>query len=157
MSWWRHTYHLIWATWSRSPFLLPTLQPDLYAFLATKLLENDCQPFAVNGMEDHVHVVLSIPPKIAVATVAKRIKGASSRYLNLKYPAAQGKFAWQEGYGSLTVGKSHRSFAVAYVEQQKEHHQRHSTNQWLEYAGESEESGDVRERPAPYFSDPWPF
>jgi len=87
--------------------------------------------YAINGWTDHVHLLIAIPPKHAVADVVKRLKGSSSHYLNhaggLSY-----EFAWQRGYGALTLGERQRPKAEAYVRDQKDHHEQHTANAWLE-------------------------
>jgi hypothetical protein len=76
-------------------------------------------------------IVVAIPPKHAVAYVVKRLKGASSHHLNhagsLDY-----HFAWQPGYGALTLGENQRPKAEAYVAHQKAHHADQTANAWLE-------------------------
>jgi putative transposase len=92
----------------------------------------------VNGWYDHVHLVVAIPPKHAVADVVKRLKGASSHDLNhgarLDY-----EFAWQRGYGALSLGERQRPQAEAYVQNQKQHHAQQTTNSWLEHYTELDE------------------
>jgi hypothetical protein len=83
-------------------------------------------------------MIVSIPPKHSVADVVKRLKGASSHYLNhgggLDY-----QFAWQRGYGALSLGERQRSDAETYVHNQKQHHTKQTTNSWLEHCAEFDE------------------
>jgi hypothetical protein len=87
--------------------------------------------YAINGWSDHLHLVVASPPKHAPADIVKRLKGASSHYLNhgggLDY-----EFAWQRGYGALSLGEGQRPKAIAYVQDQKTHHEQQSANSWLE-------------------------
>jgi len=114
-------------------------------------------------------MVVSIPPKLAVAEVVKRLKGASSHYLNHE-AAIDVAFAWQRGYGALSFGERQRPIAKAYVAKQKQHHEDKTTNAWLERYTELDEgppdtgmapepvSGVVREAAAPYETgDDLPF
>lgn len=82
MPYWRLYYHLIWATKGREPMLQPHLDAQLYPYLAAKAAAAGAIVYAVNGWIDHVHMVLAIPPSIAVADIVQRVKGASSHYLN---------------------------------------------------------------------------
>jgi hypothetical protein len=63
-------------------------------------------------------------------------------------------FAWQRGYGALSVGERQRPIAEAYVADQKGHHQRHTTNLWLGRDAELDEGppdiGIARERQVAY-------
>jgi REP-associated tyrosine transposase len=83
-------------------------------------------------------MVVAIPPKYAVADIVKRLKGASSHYLNNDMRMVE-NFAWQRGYGALSVGERQRSIAEAYVLNQKQHHAQQMTNAWLEQADDLDE------------------
>ena len=72
-------------------------------------------------MEDHVHIVVSIPPKIAVADCVRHLKGASAYAIN-RMDGSDGQFKWQAGYGALTVGEKSLETVMEYTARQKEHH-----------------------------------
>ena len=98
---------------------------------------------ALSGWRDHIHLVGSIPPKHAVAYIVRRLKGASSHDLN-QSGMIDFQFAWQRGYGALTLGETQRSKAEAYVHHQKTQHDVQTANAWLErYAEHDEGPGDV--------------
>lgn len=133
MPFWRTYYHLIWATKRRLPLIQPEIEPRLFAYLTNKAVELGIVVYAIGGWFDHVHMVVAIPPKLAVATAVKRLKGASSHFVNQSLGSADA-FGWQRGYGVLTLGESQRARAEAYVRDQKRHHQEQSANRWLERA-----------------------
>jgi len=141
MAFWRLYYHLVWATRNREHLIQPEIEDRLYAYIVNKAAELGVYVYAINGWYDHIHLVVSIPPKHAVADVVKRLKGSSSHDLNhaggLDY-----EFAWQRGYGALTVGERHRPIAEEYVENQKRHHEQQTTNGWLEYYTQYDEGPD---------------
>lgn len=76
---------------------------------------------AAGNTVDHVHVVVSIPPKIAVADCVKHLKGASAYAIN-HMDGSDGRFKWQEGYGALSISEEALDTAMAYAARQKEHH-----------------------------------
>ena len=78
---------------------------------------------AIGGTEDHIHLVVSIPPKLAVAELVGSVKGSSTHYLNHDLAETLSQFAWQRGYGVLSLGSKQLDDAVAYVANQKAHHQ----------------------------------
>ncbi len=160
MSFWRLFYHLVWATKNRGRLIQPHIEERLYSHLVARADELDVMVLAVNGWYDHVHLVASIPPGLAVADVVMHLKGTSAHYVNdmglLPY-----HFSWQPGYGAMTIGERHRSIAEDYVRKQKEHHAQQTTNRWLEYVDELEDGPDaakasarnearVHEEEAPY-------
>ena len=114
-------YHLVWATKMREPLITPELMPELCRYLRGKGMELGGVVHAVGGIEEHVHVAVSIAPRIAVATYIGQLKGASSHWVthvsSLRLP-----FAWQKGYGVLSFGKRSLPQVVDYVLHQRERH-----------------------------------
>jgi len=131
MSFWRTYYHLVWATKDLSPIITPDNEERLHHYLVQKAAELGIYLYAIGSDRNHAHVVTAIPPKLAVAHAVKHLKGASSYYLNVD----MGKeyFAWQRGYGVLTLGEGQRGKAIHYVKHQKELHAQGKTNAWLEH------------------------
>ena len=70
--------HIVWATWDRLPLITETIKPRLNAAIAEKCRELKCVPLAVGGIADHVHLLVRLHTTVAVATLAKEVKGASS-------------------------------------------------------------------------------
>jgi len=161
MPFWRTYYHLVWATKNWEPFINEEVEAALFQYLNSMAAELGVHVYAINGWSDHIHMVFSVPPKHALAAVVKRLKGSSSHYLNTTGLPAE-PFAWQRGYGVFTVGESQRDRAIAYVENQKEHHGRQTTNAWLERTAEADDppaepkktdERELKEGPAGYDAD----
>lgn len=138
MSFWRLYYHQVWATKGREPLIQPDIEDRLYAYLVRKSAELGVYVYALGGWHDHVHLLVAIPPKLAVAGIVKRLKGASAHYLNHAGGCTYA-FAWQRGYGALTLGERQRPRAEAYIRDQKTHHGQQKTNAWLEQCAEFDE------------------
>ena len=119
-------YHLIWTTYQREPWLIKEVERQVYGTILNKAKELGCIIHAIGGIEDHLHIALTIPAKLAVADVISQFKGASSFYVNHQ-PGANGSFRWQGGYGALTFGDRSMKIIVAYVRNQKEHHRQNTT------------------------------
>ena len=77
---------------------------------------------SVGGFDDHVHLLLSIPPTMTVADAMRIIKSESSRWMH--QTCAQNTFEWQEGYGAFSIGHSQTHAALAYIASQQEHHKK---------------------------------
>ena len=123
MTYWRLHYHLIWATFERQPDLTPESEKLFYGVLYGKAKELGLKIHAAGNVDDHVHIVVSIPPIMSVADCVKHIKGASAFAIN-HAEGSIGRFKWQTGYGALSVGERSLETVMAYAAQQKEHHQR---------------------------------
>jgi REP-associated tyrosine transposase len=146
MPFWRLYYHLVWATKNREQIILPEIEARLYAYIVRRAAEMDVYVYAINGWYDHVHLIATIPPKYAIATVIKRLKGPSAHEFN---QLGENHFVWQRGYGVFSLGERQRPIAEAYVVNQKQHHQQQTTNVWLEHTAEYDEGPDVT-NPAPH-------
>lgn len=76
---------------------------------------------AIGGIEDHIHVLLSIHQTVAVSKAIQLIKGGSSKWVHDEFPQHR-DFQWQEGYGAFSIGVSQVPDTVRYIDRQKEHH-----------------------------------
>jgi putative transposase len=119
-------YHLIWATYQREPFLTEDIERQVYGTILNKAKELDCIVHAIGGIEDHIHIAITIPPKLAVSNVIGQFKGASTYYVNHQ-PQANDTFRWQGGYGALTFGERSMKTVMAYIRNQKQHHRQNTT------------------------------
>ncbi|OIO90588.1 MAG: hypothetical protein AUK03_12680 [Anaerolineae bacterium CG2_30_64_16] len=152
MSFWRTYYHIVWATKNREALITPEIEPRLYAYIVNKAAELGVYVYALNGWIDHVHIVAASPPKEAIAHVVKTLKGSSSHDLN-QQGVLDTLFAWQRGYGVLSLGSRQLADAVAYVRRQKEHHRDNTTIPWLEHDADEDEGPEdtnvMGKRPVP--------
>jgi putative transposase len=80
---------------------------------------------AAGGTRNHLHLLLALPPSLALAKALQELKGNSSRWLN----EITSGFAWQRGYGAFSVSESRRSAVIAYISGQEEHHRKWSFEQ----------------------------
>src|SRR5215211_4624048 len=121
MPYWKLFYHAVWSTKNRLPLIDPAWESDLYGYIWGKATALECIPHAINGMPDHIHVVISIPPKLSVATLIGRLKGSSSHRVNEIF-VSYNSFAWQSEYGVFSVSEKALPRIVEYVKNQKRHH-----------------------------------
>jgi putative transposase len=114
-------YHFVWATRKREWFVTPEIERPLYRYIEQRCGEVRVQVYALNGMPDHVHLVVGLPTTLSVSEFMETVKGTSSHYIN--HPSSRlGCLYWQPGYGLLTFARSDLKRVVAYVENQKQHH-----------------------------------
>ena len=113
--------HYVFSTKNREPLITHNLENRLWAYMAGIAKENNMEPIAINGIEDHVHVLLSLPSTITISQAVKLIKGSSSRWIHQTFSELQ-NFAWQIGYGAFSVNHSNLKQTVNYIKNQKKHH-----------------------------------
>jgi REP element-mobilizing transposase RayT len=112
--------HVIFSTKDRQKTISPELQPQLWAYVAGVCKKLEILVHAVGGIEDHIHLLIQVPPSLSVAKAILTIKSNSSRWAN-----EQGrKFAWQQGYRAFSVSSSNIPAVVQYIRNQQEHHKK---------------------------------
>ena len=77
----------------------------------------------VNGVSDHVHILIGLNPSISISDTVHGIKRSSSLFIN-KEKLCIGKFAWQEGYGGFTYSRSQLENVYNYIQNQEKHHEK---------------------------------
>ncbi len=134
MPYWRLFCHLVWATKNREAIVTPSLEVLLNRSFERTCSELQIDLLAIGLMPDHVHLVVAIPPKVAVAEAVKQLKGTSSRFVaqELRGMLQADSFVWQREYGALTVGERPLPQAIAYVLDQRARHASGELNGALE-------------------------
>ena len=114
-------YHSVFSTKHREPLINAEIEPRLYAYMASMLDSMGCTTIAINGMAEHVHVLVEYPSSLSHAQMMSRLKATSSGWVSDTFSTAKG-FGWQDGYGGFTVSQSVVPAVKAYIENQKQHH-----------------------------------
>jgi len=115
--------HYVFSTKDRRKIITPDLQERLWPYLGGIARENGMKALAIGGVEDHVHLLLSLPATLSVAKAIQLIKGGSSKWIHETFPTKR-SFAWQEGYGAFSVSISHVKDTIAYIQKQAEHYRK---------------------------------
>lgn len=114
--------HIVFSTKHRRPTIPQEHKRDLYRYIYGIIKNKNCFLHRMNGMSDHVHILVDVNATIAVASLVKEIKQASSHWLkaNPDFPNFAG---WNEGYYAVTVGMDGLESCVSYIKNQELHHQ----------------------------------
>ena len=134
--------HCVWATWDRLPLIIPDIETPLYIILAAKCRELDCIPLAIGGIDDHVHLLVRLSPKIAVAQLIGQIKGASSHAITHTLRPAH-FFKWQGSYGAFTISQRSIDHVCGYIQNQKKHHAEKTVINALECCADPDDTSAV--------------
>jgi REP element-mobilizing transposase RayT len=120
-----HTYaqnvvHVVFSTKGRRKTIDSEFRPKLWSYITGICRKLDIYVHAVGGMEDHLHLLIQIPPVLTLSKAVATLKANSSRWTS-----AEGqKFAWQEGYAAFSVSASVIPVVTRYIRNQEEHHKR---------------------------------
>ena len=78
----------------------------------------------MGGVEDHLHLLISLPPTLSLGEAMKRLKSNTSKWIRETFGLQ--KFSWQEGYGAFSYGHSQLDKIITYIRNQERHHARRS-------------------------------
>ncbi len=118
-------FHCVFSTKERRRLISLELQEKVWPFLGGIARQNNMTARIVGGVEDHVHMLLSLPATMPVAKAMQLIKGGSSKWIHKTFPD-QRLFAWQEKYGAFSVSPSQLDMVTNYIKNQREHHRTRS-------------------------------
>jgi putative transposase len=114
--------HLVFSTKNRERWLNQTIEDTVWSYSAGIIRTHSGKAIQIGGVEDHIHILLSMPATIALSDFVKRIKGESSKWISAQWPHMR-EFRWQDGYGAFTIGQSQIADTIAYIRNQRQHHQ----------------------------------
>jgi putative transposase len=121
MSYTQLLYHLVIRTKASQPTLSLEHSDDLYRYIWGIIKNKNSKLYRINGVEDHVHILLSLHPTIAVADFIRDMKAESSKMLK-RTPGFENFTAWSEGYAALTYCLKDKDMIINYIKNQREHH-----------------------------------
>ena len=94
---------------------------ELYKYITGIITNEDQKLLAINGMSDHIHILIGLKPNKALSDLVRDIKANSSRFINEKR-WINGKFEWQTGFGAFSYSQSQLTNVINYIQNQEEHH-----------------------------------
>jgi REP element-mobilizing transposase RayT len=116
-------FHCVFSIKERRPLITAALRDRLWPFLGGIARQNKMKAMEIGGVEDHVHILLSLPATTPVSKAMQLIKGGSSKWIHETFPN-QRIFSWQEEYGAFSVSVSQLDKTIAYIRGQPEHHRK---------------------------------
>jgi REP element-mobilizing transposase RayT len=116
-------YHTVIRTKANTPVLSLSHSDDLYRYIWGIIKNKSGVLYRINGTEDHVHILLSLPPTIALSDFMREMKAESSKMM--KRTAGFENFtAWSEGYAALSYSLRDKDMIINYIKNQREHHKK---------------------------------
>ena len=94
---------------------------ELYKYICGIVNGKDQKVYAIGGVEDHIHILISIKPNIALSDLVRDIKANSSKWINER-GFVNGKFQWQEGFGAFSYAHAQLDNVIVYINNQEQHH-----------------------------------
>ncbi len=94
---------------------------NLYKYITGIIQNKKHKLISINGIQNHIHILIGLNPAEALADLIKEIKRCSTNFINER-KWARGKFSWQNGYGGFSYSQSHLDKVINYIKNQEEHH-----------------------------------
>ncbi len=114
---------VVFAVQNRESLIGSIWKNELYRYISGIIQNHQHKVIAINGMADHVLILIGLRPNQSISELMQKVKGDSSKWINQK-GFVIGKFSWQEGYGAFSYGKSQVDDVIEYIKKQEIHHQR---------------------------------
>ncbi len=114
-------YHIVFATKERAPLITDALSSRLHEYLGGIVRNLKGTPLEINGVADQVHLLVVLPPTIAISDFMSKLKANSSSWAKMQTNV---RFAWQDRYGAFTVSESQVKRVRCYIRNQQEHHRK---------------------------------
>ena len=113
----------VFAVKGRNNFILPEFEDELYKYIAGIIKGKEQKPLAVNGMPDHVHVLVGLRPAMRISDLIRDIKNNASNFINGQGWLKQ-EFSWQDGYGAFSYSHSAFGNVIEYIKNQEDDHKK---------------------------------
>ena len=109
-------FHCVFSTKERRPMITPALRERLWPFLGGIARQHKMKAIEIGGVEDHVHILLSLPATMPIAKALQLIKGGSSKWVHETFPEHR-RFEWQTKYGAFGVSVSLLDKIIQYIQE----------------------------------------
>ncbi|MFK7969867.1 MAG: IS200/IS605 family transposase [Bacteroidia bacterium] len=116
-------FHIVFAVKGRQNLIANHWKIELYKYITGIVTNKNQKMMIINGMPDHVHLLIGTKPNCNLSDLVRDIKANSSKWIN-EQRKAPGKFEWQTGFGAFTLGQSQLPNIIDYIKNQELHHQK---------------------------------
>ncbi|MFN8863416.1 MAG: IS200/IS605 family transposase [Flavobacteriales bacterium] len=113
--------HAVYSVKHRERMLDKSWRDEVFKYSCKVISLLKCKPIAVNGVADHVHILVGLHPTVSVSELVSKVKSNSSRFINEKFILSH-YFEWQEGYSAFSNSQSQISRIATYIDNQERHH-----------------------------------
>jgi putative transposase len=114
---------IVFAVKYRQASIQKSWKDDLYKYITGTVQAYDHKMLAINGVEDHIHLLIGMRPTQSLSDLLQDIKAGSSKWINDNKLTSR-KFEWQGGYAAFSYSKSHVPNVIRYIHHQEEHHRK---------------------------------
>jgi len=136
--------HLVFSPLGRNAYIREEIQKEIFCYISKTITNKNHKSINVNGMYDHIHILVGLNPSTSISDLVRDIKRSSSLHINANKLVGT-KFQWQEGYGVFSYSRSQLPIIYNYIENQKTHHQKRTfKDEYIEFLDKFEIPFDER-------------
>jgi putative transposase len=112
---------VVFAVKGRQNLIHASFEQEVYQYISGIVTGKEQKSLAVNGMPDHIHILIGLKPAMRICDLVRDVKNNSSNFINDK-GWLKNKFSWQDGYGAFSYSESNYGRVIDYIKNQKQHH-----------------------------------
>ena len=116
---------VVFAVKGRESLIHSSWEEDLHKYISGIIRNKEQKLLAINGMPDHIHLLIGMKPNCCLSDLVREIKKSSHEFIREK-KFSKFRFQWQEGYGAFSYSHSSLDQVINYINTQKEHHEKQS-------------------------------
>jgi REP element-mobilizing transposase RayT len=113
--------HIVFAVKGRQNLISENWKDEIYKYITGIVTNKGQKVISINGMPDHIHILIGLKPDKSISDLVRDIKSNSSKFINDK-KWSDGKFEWQTGFGAFSYSHSQLTNVINYIQRQEEHH-----------------------------------
>ena len=124
-------FHIILRTHQGTAPIVEAYERDLYMYIFGFCKNHQCLLYRINGMPDHIHMLVGLHPTIAVSSFVHDLKIATNNFMSVRRDHFPDFVKWEQGYCALTYSEADKERVIQYIINQKEHHRKLSVREEL--------------------------
>jgi REP element-mobilizing transposase RayT len=117
--------HVVFAVKGRENHLRKEWREEIFQYISGIITKKEQKSIIVNGVADHVHILVGLSPSMKISDLVRDIKNNSTNFINSKN-FLKSEFKWQEGYGAFSYSQTHVQSVYKYILKQEQHHEKQS-------------------------------
>jgi len=117
--------HVVFGTLGQRNQLEPDMRTQLTAYLSAIAKSRGTRLITLGGTENHVHMLLAIPARLAIESAVLPLKEASQTWLRQHFDSCKG-FTWQKGFAAYSISRSQLESTMRFIQNHQQHHLRKS-------------------------------
>jgi putative transposase len=119
--------HCMFSTKNHANHISPKIEKRIWRYIGGIAERMGVNLVAIGGTDDHVHLLLKLPPDLSLSFVMQKLKGISSKWINDTFYPQHRFFRWQAGYLAFSIGYSHVEKLTSFIQTQRQWHETIST------------------------------